>query len=143
MLARSWTNEALEGGCVRVDIRGANLNYEVLGDTGPWVALMPGGRNGLISSLPVGERIAGAGYRVVVHDRRNCGASDVVIEGHEAEWDIWADDLAELLACLGARPAFVGGSSSGAIVFSATRTPPSRRGERPAPLAPRGRSILR
>jgi len=26
------------------NVRGANINYEVLGTSGPWVALSPGGR---------------------------------------------------------------------------------------------------
>jgi pimeloyl-ACP methyl ester carboxylesterase len=59
------------------------------------------------------SKIADAGFRVVLHDRRNCGASDVVIDGEEAEFEIWADDLNDLLRQLNAAPAFVGGSSSG------------------------------
>ena len=101
---------------MRMEIRGANLNYETLGESGPWVALSSGSRNGLTNALPFAERVAAAGYQVLVHDRRNCGASDVVIEGDEPEWEIWADDLAELLTGVGARPAFVGGSSSGAML---------------------------
>ena len=50
---------------------------------------------------------------MLIHDRRNCGASDVVIEGEDSEYEILADDLYELLSKLGALPAFVGGSSSG------------------------------
>ena len=46
------------------------------------------------------ERIAAAGYRVLLHDRRNCGASDVIIDGSESEYDIWADDLHALLGGL-------------------------------------------
>ncbi len=63
--------------------------------------------------VPLAGRIAAAGYRVLLHDRRNCGLSDVVIEGQESEYEIWADDLYELLGQLDARPAIVGGSSSG------------------------------
>ena len=62
----------------------------------------------------VAERIAAAGYRVLIHDRRNCGASDVVIDdGGESEYEIWADDFYELLSQLGALPVYAGGSSSG------------------------------
>jgi hypothetical protein len=46
---------------------------------------------------------------------RNCGASDVVIDGDESEYEIWADDVHELLSQLGALPAFVGGSSSAVV----------------------------
>jgi pimeloyl-ACP methyl ester carboxylesterase len=56
--------------------------------------------------------IAAGGYRVLIHDRRNTGASDVVIDG-ESEYAVWADDLHILLGQVGATPAFVGGSSSG------------------------------
>ena len=95
------------------NVRGVNLNYRIVGDRGPWVALSPGGRRDLGGVLPVAELVAAAGYRVLLHDRRNCGASDVVIDGKESEYEIWADDLYELLSQLDARPAFVGGSSSG------------------------------
>ena len=29
------------------NVRGANINYEVLGTSGPWVSLSPGGRRAL------------------------------------------------------------------------------------------------
>jgi pimeloyl-ACP methyl ester carboxylesterase len=93
-------------------IRGVGINYEILGRDGPWLALSPGGRRGLVSVRSLGEKLAEAGHRVVVYDRRNCGASDVAIEG-DSENDIWADDLYELLAQLDALPAYIGGSSSG------------------------------
>jgi pimeloyl-ACP methyl ester carboxylesterase len=62
--------------------------------------------------LLAGE-VANQGYRVVIFDRRNCGASDVVLAGEESEYEIWADDVHELLKQLNALPAIVGGSSSG------------------------------
>jgi len=94
-------------------IRGVAIEYDVLGDKGPWVALSPGGRNSMDSVRSLAGRIAGGGYRVMLHDRRTCGASDVVIEGADSEYEIWADDLHELLNRIGAAPAIVGGSSSG------------------------------
>ncbi|HWP60016.1 MAG TPA: alpha/beta hydrolase [Candidatus Acidoferrales bacterium] len=94
-------------------VRGVNIHYKVIGDHGPWVALSPGGRRDLGGVEPLAARVAAAGYRVLVHDRRNCGLSDIVIEGDDSEYEIWADDLCELLAQLGGLPAFVGGSSSG------------------------------
>jgi len=58
--------------------------------------------------------IAAGGYRVLIHDRRNTGSSDVVIGGaNESEYEIWADDWRELLSQLGALPVYAGGSSSG------------------------------
>jgi pimeloyl-ACP methyl ester carboxylesterase len=95
-------------------VRGAGINYEVLGSSGPWVALTPGGRRGLQSGRGLAEHIAQAGYRVLIHDRRNCGASDLVLTGEQPEYEIWADDLADMLKQLGATPAWVGGGSSGA-----------------------------
>lgn len=94
-------------------VRGANIHYEVLGANGPWVALSPGGRRPLEGVKPLAQRMAGAGYRVLIHDRRNCGASDIILGGNEPENEIWADDLHELLGQLKALPAVVGGGSSG------------------------------
>ncbi len=94
-------------------VRGVNINYQVLGTTGPWVALSPGGRRDLGGIQNQAGKLAELGYRVVIFDRRNCGASDVVIDGNESEYEIWADDVHELLRQLGALPAIVGGSSSG------------------------------
>ena len=111
-------------------VRGVNLNYKVLGDRGPWAALSPGGRRDISGIEPLARPLADAGHRVVVFDRRNCGASDVVIDGEDSEYEIWADDLHELLFQLGALPAFVGGSSSGcrtALLF-ALRHPEAVRG---------------
>src|SRR3954454_3464637 len=93
-------------------VRGVSLNYEILGDTGPFVALQPGGRRAGSALRPLALKIAEAGYRVVLYDRRNTGMSSIMIDG-ESENQEWADDLYELLREIDARPAFVGGSSSG------------------------------
>ena len=95
------------------NIRGINMNYEVLGSNGPWVALSPGGRRDISGIELLASKVADTGHRVVVFDRRNCGASDVVIDGQDSEYEIWADDVHELLRQLGALPAVIGGSSSG------------------------------
>ncbi|HKY08747.1 MAG TPA: alpha/beta hydrolase [Candidatus Binatia bacterium] len=112
------------------NIRGVNINYKVLGSDGPWVALSPGGRRDISGIELQASEVAKRGHRVVIFDRRNCGASDVVIDGNESEYEIWADDIHDLLKQLGALPAFVGGSSSGcrtALLF-ALRHPESVRG---------------
>jgi pimeloyl-ACP methyl ester carboxylesterase len=96
-----------------LDLNGITINYETVGANGPWVALSPGGRRGMDAVCSLGNRIAAAGFRVLLHDRRNCGASDVSLEGDGAEHEIWADDLCELLVRLKAAPAYIGGSSSG------------------------------
>jgi pimeloyl-ACP methyl ester carboxylesterase len=95
------------------NVRGAALQYEVLGNSGPWVAVAPGGRRGLDSVKPLAQKIANGGYRVLIHDRRNCGASEITIGAKEPENELWADDLHELLRQLKALPAVVGGGSSG------------------------------
>jgi pimeloyl-ACP methyl ester carboxylesterase len=112
------------------NLRGASVHYEVFGDNGPWVALSPGGRRAIEGVESLSRRIAAAGYRALVHDRRNCGVSDVVIEGEQSENEIWADDLHELLNQQNALPAWIGGSSSGcrmALLF-AMRRPQATRG---------------
>ncbi len=95
------------------NVRGVNIVYKVIGDTGPWLALVTGGRRDHTEFTDLAGLIAKAGFRVLLHDRRNTGASDVVIAGDEGEEAIWADDLHILLGQLGALPAFIGGASSG------------------------------
>jgi pimeloyl-ACP methyl ester carboxylesterase len=97
-----------------LNIRNVNIHYRVFGEHGPWLTLITGGRRGFAEFVPLAGKIAAHGVRVLLHDRRNTGASDVVIDGTEGEEEIWTDDLYELLGRLGARPAVVGGSSSGA-----------------------------
>ena len=95
-------------------IHGLNINFEIVGDDGPPAVLITGGRRGYTEFKPLAAKIAAAGYRVFLHDRRNTGASDISIEGKEVEEAVWADDLHELLKQHDAVPAFIGGSSSGA-----------------------------
>src|SRR5918995_5927363 len=95
------------------NVRGVDINHKVLGTHGPWVALSPGGRRDMSAIEPLAKHVADAGFRILILDRRNCGASDVVIAGEHSEYEIWADDFHELLSQLGALPAFIGGSSSG------------------------------
>jgi pimeloyl-ACP methyl ester carboxylesterase len=94
-------------------VRGINMNYKILGNGGSWVALSPGGRRDMSGIELLAAKVAENGYRVVIFDRRNTGASDVVIDGNDSEYEIWADDIHELLRQLGALPAIVGGSSYG------------------------------
>lgn len=103
------------------NVRGVEMNYKILGGQGPWVALSPGGRRDISGIELLAGKVADHGYRVVVFDRRNCGASEVVIDGTDSEYEIWADDIHELLRQLEALPAVVGGSSSGcrtALLFA-------------------------
>lgn len=95
-------------------VRGVSINYEIIGNDGPWVALVTGGRRGYQELLPLAEKLASTGFRILLHDRRNTGASGFSLSADEVEEAVWADDLRELLAQLNVQSAFVGGSSSGA-----------------------------
>jgi pimeloyl-ACP methyl ester carboxylesterase len=94
-------------------VRGVDLNYQVLGERGPWVALQPGGRRALAGVKSLGEKLAEGRLPVLVYDRRNCGAAGVWFDGGSSENEIWAEDLRVLLSQLDALPAYIGGSSSG------------------------------
>ena len=50
---------------------------------------------------------------MILHDRRNCGRSDVLIGGDLSEQHIWAEEMAALLEQLGAAPAYAMGGSAG------------------------------
>src|SRR5215475_13097039 len=113
----------------RADINGVSINYEILGERGPALALSPGGRNPPANVRRFAEHMAAAGYRVLLHDRRNCGASDVAFDPRKSEYEVWADDLNALARALGMLPAIVGGTSSGArlALLFALRYPQSVR----------------
>ena len=96
------------------NVRGVTINYEVIGAQGPWIALTPGSRRSYAELLPIANQLAQGGFRILLHDRRNCGASDVAFDASASEYEIWADDLYELSQQLGALPLYVGGSSAGA-----------------------------
>src|SRR5450759_1177054 len=111
-------------------IRGVHINYEVIGNSGPWIALTPGSRRPYGELVGLSKAIAAAGYRVLLHDRRNCGASGVAFDGSGSEHEVWADDLYELGKQLNALPLVVGGSSAGArlAILFAIRHPDALRG---------------
>ena len=97
-----------------VPVRGVRINYETIGRSGPWIALTPGSRRRYEELINLSETIVRSGYRVLLHDRRNCGASEVAFDSSASEHEIWADDLCALGQKLGALPMYVGGSSAGA-----------------------------
>jgi pimeloyl-ACP methyl ester carboxylesterase len=104
-------------------VRGVNINYEVLGSAGPWVALSPGGRRALDNVKSLAQHVANAGYRVLVHDRRNCGLSDIAIGAEMSEYEVWAEDLHALLSQLNALPAVLGSSGCRLSVLFALKYP--------------------
>jgi pimeloyl-ACP methyl ester carboxylesterase len=95
-------------------INGVNINWRVVGDHGPWVVMTTGGRRGHDEFIPLAEKIARYGHRVVLHDRRNTGASDIRIEGDDGEEVLWTRDMHAVLSEQNALPAFFSGSSAGA-----------------------------
>ena len=99
-------------------IRGVNINWQTIGDggpsKGPWVVMTSGGRRSYQEFIPLATKIAAYGYRVLLHDRRNTGASEVRIEGDEGEEIPWTRDMFELTSQQNIQPAFFCGSSSGA-----------------------------
>jgi pimeloyl-ACP methyl ester carboxylesterase len=95
------------------NIRGVDLVYEILGEEGPLVTLTPGGRRGGGSERELASLIAEAGFRVLLHDRRNMGASGIAFQGDSESLE-QAEDLSELLRALDTGRVYVAGCSSGA-----------------------------
>ena len=95
------------------NVNGINLYYEEHGPrTGPTVMLTPGGRNDTNGLRPIAALLS-AKCRVILHDRRNCGKSDVVIDDEPSEQHSWAKEMADLLLHLDAAPAYLAGGSAG------------------------------
>lgn len=111
-------------------VRGVCINYEIIGNRGPFVALAPGSRRPYSELVHLSKAIAAKGYRLLLHDRRNCGASDVAFDGSGSEHEVWADDLYALGKQLDTLPMYVGGSSAGArlAILYAIRHPDGLRG---------------
>ncbi len=111
-------------------IRGVRISYEIIGRFGPWVVLTPGSRHAFQQLVSLGTRLANKGYRVLLHDRRNCGASEVAFDLSSSEDEIWVDDLYELARRLHAFPHYVGGPSAGArlAILLALRHPSTVKG---------------
>ena len=111
-------------------VRGVCIHYEIFGGSGPFIALTPGSRRSYGELVDLANIVAASGYRVLLHDRRNCGASDVAFDGSASEHEVWADDLYALGKALGALPTYVGGSSAGArlAILYAMRHPDGLRG---------------
>ncbi len=111
-------------------VRGVHINYEIVGERGPFIALTPGSRRSYHELIDLSKMIVNSGFRVLLHDRRNCGASEVAFDGSASEHEVWADDLYALGKQLGALPMVVGGSSAGArlAILYAIRHPDGLRG---------------
>lgn len=95
------------------EVNSVRLHYQVLGSRGPWVALVSGARRSMDEVKALAALVADAGFRVLLHDRRNTGQSSLSLEGEGSEFEIWADDLRALAKKLDLPRFIVGGSSSG------------------------------
>jgi pimeloyl-ACP methyl ester carboxylesterase len=70
----------------------------------------------MLSISSLAEKIAAKGFRVLLHDRRNCGQSSLFITPLEFEKVFWADDLHELLQHLDLAFIFIVGQSGGTCI---------------------------
>lgn len=98
-----------------VTVNGGKVVYEILGASGDLIVLTPGGRysKDIPGLRPLAEALAGGGYRVLLWDRPNCGASDIQFFG-QTESHMRAETLAGLLAELDTGPVILAGGSGGA-----------------------------
>jgi pimeloyl-ACP methyl ester carboxylesterase len=90
-----------------------NLYYTVRG-SGPMLLILQGGAGNADGSEALANELAGD-FTVVTHDRRGLSRS-TPIRGESYEIATHADDAARLIAALSGEPAFVFGSSLGALI---------------------------
>ena len=104
-------------------INGCNIWYEMTG-SGQAIVFTPGGRSPGSMMSTIADEMS-FDYLTVIHDRRNCGASDVIIAGEGSDQEIWADDMAEMIRQLNIGPAYLSGWSSGCrlSILTAIRYP--------------------
>ena len=115
----------------RAVVNGASLAYDVIGNGSRAVAITPGGRfskdAGGVRELA--EMLAAHDCRVLIHDRPNCGESDVLFTG-ASETRQNADALAGLIRESGIGPALIVAASGGAreAIVTAVHHPDAVRG---------------
>ncbi len=113
----------------RIEINGIGIDHELIGaGDGPVIVITPGGRYPRdYPGVPqLGEALATGGYRVLLWDRPNCGASDISFAG-SSESALHADVLVGLVNALGLeRVAMVAGSAGSRISLLAAVQMPQR-----------------
>ena len=95
-------------------VSGATLHYEVCG-TGPVLLLIPGGPADAGAFAPIKNELSDR-YTVVTYDPRGLSRSPFDGEPQDTTAQTFADDAHRLLAVIGSDPAYVLGSSGGALV---------------------------
>ena len=105
----------LRDGEQAMEINGGNVVYEILGETGEFIALTPGGRysKDIEGLRPLAEELVKGGHRVLLWDRPNCGKSDLQFYG-QSESHMRAHTLNGLITGLGIGPCIIAGGSGGA-----------------------------
>ncbi|WNG86004.1 alpha/beta hydrolase [Mycobacterium sp. ITM-2016-00317] len=98
-----------------IEINGGNVVYEILGKSGDFIVLTPGGRfsKDIPGLKPLAKKLVEGGYRVLLWDRPNCGKSDVQFYG-QSESHMRAETLQQLITNLDIGPVILLGGSGGA-----------------------------
>ena len=111
----------------RIAVSGIEIDYELLGPkSAPAIVITPGGRYARVTpGVPqLGAALAEGGYRVLLWDRPNCGASDISFAG-PSESTLHAATLLGLLDALELGPVALAAGSAGSRVslLAAARAP--------------------
>jgi len=97
------------------DVPGASLYYETVG-AGPLLLMIPGANGDTTVFTPISQYLSHR-FTVVLYDRRGYSRSELRgDQDYERKLEVDADDACLLIQHLANEPAFVFGSSSGAIV---------------------------
>ncbi len=115
MITTEDTGPELTRGEKTMEINGGNVVYEILGESGDFIALTPGGRysKDIDGLRPLAQELVKGGYRVLLWDRPNCGKSDVAFYG-QSESHMRAETLHALITGLDIGPCYIAGGSGGA-----------------------------
>lgn len=101
-----------------VTLNGAEIYYEVSGASGPWVVLIAAARFDMKDMEVLRQAFITKGFRVLSHDRRNCGRSSLDFDNPMSEEVVWQDDLLALFNEFGIRRAcLVGHSRSNRVIL--------------------------